>query len=459
MKKVAIIFILLFVSACDKPNDKNIIVKNDNNVFVCPHSVNTYIESYYDEDNNLSAKKIYKAVYEDKTDIVDSSYFLRLEDKCINKTKFFNKDDYYGDYNLLAPLDQNKIFLFDMEGNVLSSWNTEFLPTNDVFIMPDGRFLGLFNNKQNTFDPMAGQGGTMQIIDGDGQVDWNFDYYSETYTTHHDIELLPNGNILALVWNSRPVEEVKDLDFTMSSDVDFTSGVWFEKIIEINPENDDIVWQWDSFDHLGLEKNKIDINGKGNGRKPGDIMHANGLTYDKNKDLIFMTVNGFSEVWVIDHSTDTAEAASSQGGYYNVGGDLLYRFGSDVFHSVHGPSLLDNGNLLVFSNGNRKDEHPMSTVYEIKLPDDFLSGQNIDIVWSYSNPDLYSAYISGAIRLPNGDTLIAEGDFGLWEINEDKDIVWQYAYHPLDPSQARFGGVWRPYRYTKNSQEIINLNL
>jgi len=55
--------------------------------------------------------------------------------------------------------------------------------------------------------------------------------------------------------------------------------------------------------------------------------------------------------------------------------------------------------------------------------------------------------------------LIAEGDFGLWEINEDKDIVWQYAYHPLDPSQARFGGVWRPYRYTKNSQEIINLNL
>jgi hypothetical protein len=33
-------------------------------------------------------------------------------------------------------------------------------------------------------------------------------------------------------------------------------------------------------------------------------------------------------LWVIDHQTTTAQAASHTGGRYNKGGDLLYRWGN-----------------------------------------------------------------------------------------------------------------------------------
>jgi len=65
-------------------------------------------------------------------------------------------------------------------------------------------------------------------------------------------------------------------------------------------------------------------------------MHANGIFYDPATDLIYMSVNFYSEVWVIDHSTTTAEAAGNQGGQFNRGGDLVYRFGN--------PSLFEHTN-------------------------------------------------------------------------------------------------------------------
>ena len=38
-------------------------------------------------------------------------------------------------------------------------------------------------------------------------------------------------------------------------------------------------------------------------------MHANGIDYDSDKDIIYVSVNAYSEIWVIDHSTTITEAA------------------------------------------------------------------------------------------------------------------------------------------------------
>ena len=43
---------------------------------------------------------------------------------------------------------------------------------------------------------------------------------------------------------------------------------------------------------------------------------------------IMLSVFEFSELWVIDHSTKTAEAAIHEGGRSGKGGDLLYRWGN-----------------------------------------------------------------------------------------------------------------------------------
>ena len=70
----------------------------------------------------------------------------------------------------------------------------------------------------------------------------------------------------------------------------------------------------------------------GAGRKPQaaqpDWLHINAVAYNAELDQIMLSVFEFSEIWVIDHSTTTAEAAGHEGGKYGKGGDLLYRWGN-----------------------------------------------------------------------------------------------------------------------------------
>ncbi len=91
--------------------------------------------------------------------------------------------------------------------------------------------------------------------------------------------------------------------------------------------------EWRSADHLVQEFNeealnygsvanqpeKIDLNY--NNIENGDLMHANGLYYDQARDVIFFSVNFYSEVWVIPHQYDTETTRGSSG-------DLLFRFGN-----------------------------------------------------------------------------------------------------------------------------------
>lgn len=105
-------------------------------------------------------------------------------------------------------------------------------------------------------------------------------------------------------------------------------------------------------------------------------------------------------------------------------------------------------------NGNIP-ENEQSIIYELKLPTDLTLTPNQNnepqIVWEFTNKELYSPLVSGAVRLPNGNTLITEGVFGFWEVNEDKEIVWQF--------DGNSGLYWRGYHYDKNHPAIINLNL
>ena len=70
----------------------------------------------------------------------------------------------------------------------------------------------------------------------------------------------------------------------------------------------------------------------GPGRKPQaaqpDWLHINSVAYNPDLDQIMLSVFEFSEIWIIDHGTTTAEAAGHEGGKYGKGGDLLYRWGN-----------------------------------------------------------------------------------------------------------------------------------
>jgi hypothetical protein len=200
------------------------------------------------------------------------------------------------------------------------------------------------------------------------------------------------------------------------------------------------------------------------GREPGefegDWLHTNGIDWHPEHDLVVLSVRTFDEVWVIDHSTTTEEARGSKGGRWGKGGDLLWRWGNPRTYGggdvadrrlfvQHDAQWIDAGspgagNVLVFNNGEGR-EPPYSSVDELVPPFDpqhgFLREPGkpfgpAEPVWSYVAPEresFFSSFISGAQRLPNGNTLVCEGAEGrVFEVTPEGRVVWDW----LNP----FGG-------------------
>ncbi|MBT8179415.1 MAG: hypothetical protein HKP60_09875 [Eudoraea sp.] len=383
--------------------------------------------------------------------------------------EFLNRALVDNNYILINNAASNRVYLINKQGETLYEWPLNSNIGNDVVWLPDERLLASLEAETPKIT-FGGQGGKLQFTDKDGNVLWNFDYSSEEAETHHDVELLPNGNVITLVWEKRAADVAENAGSDLGIDV------YPEAVIEVNPETNEIVWEWHAWDHLIQDHDDTKENYGNVGEHPelidlnfvpqedGDIMHANALTYDAVNDVIYISVNFYHEVWVIDHSTTSEEAAGHTGGNFNKGGDLIYRFGNPeayrntagtrLFYNNHYPNLLqgdDLGKMLIYSNGNGLDQ---STVYELRLPSPFSLLPDTDnepeITWSFTHPDLYAPKVSGAVQLPNGNILITEGDFGLWEVTRDGEVVWKYSAP---------GFYWRAYHYNKDAPEIMALGL
>jgi hypothetical protein len=201
-----------------------------------------------------------------------------------------------------------------------------------------------------------------------------------------------------------------------------------------------------------------------------------------------LSVRGNSEVWIIDHSTTTAEAAGHSGGQRGKGGDLLYRWGNPKAYGAGTQSdqklyqqhdaewapagYPGAGDITVFNNGLGRN---YSTVDELTPPVDANGNYArtagaafgpASFTWTYkANPpaSLFAEAISGAQRLPNGNTLIDDGTHGTFiEVTAGGETVWKYVNPvvrtgplaqgeaiPLDPARAGelMNAVFRVYRY------------
>jgi hypothetical protein len=384
--------------------------------------------------------------------------------------EFFNKNLVDDNYILVNDAGNNFVYLMDKNASVLHQWNLNGGDLgNDCFLLEDGQLLAMVESDDPIIQ-LGGNGGKIQLLDYDGTEIWSFTHSSNDYILHHDAEMLPNGNILAMTWERKSAEEAIANGYLLDVEL-FPDG-----LIEINPNTSEIVWEWHVWNHMVQNNDDtkanfgsvpdnpqlIDINY--NQREDGDISHGNGIAYDAENDVIFLSANFYSEVWVIDHSTTTEEAASHEGGTYQKGGDLIYRFGNPsayqnnmgerLFHNNHYPNLLKGerlGNMLIFTNGGDLGQ---STVYELELPEEYSLNINNNnepnVVWSFTDTELYSAKVSGADLLPNGNILITEGDFGIWEVTREKEIVWKFNSE---------GFFWRAYPYSKNAPEIQGLEL
>lgn len=377
---------------------------------------------------------------------------------------------------LAVPLFGFNAYLLDKAGIRVHEFSFIDPLGTDLEILPDGKLLGMFR----VVDPVTtigGYGGIIRILNIDGSVNWEFIHSSDTFISHHDVEMLPNGNILFLAWERITPAEAAAVG--VITDVNLFPDV----LVEVDRDTRQIVWEWHSFDHIAQDNDPsiastfksisdnpqlIDFNYKNNPLISGNITHANGIAYDAARDVIYISINEYGEVWVIDHSADQDEIRTDSGGNFNKGGNLIYRFGNPstyqnsegdrLFHRNHHPNLIKDGlrgagNMLIY--GNRTNNNAQSTVYELEMPTTFSLLPNTNnepnIVWTFTAPNLFADIAGSATRLSNGNTLIAEQDFGFWEVTEDKEVVWQY-----------FGGgretYWRGVPYERDSDAIQSLN-
>jgi hypothetical protein len=408
------------------------------------------------------------------------------ETKCsvsINEAKAFKG------YTLLAPLNSKKTHLIDMEGHVVHSWESDCMPALVTYLLDNGNLLRT-GNANAGFSP-PGFGGRVQEYSWDGKLLWDYTHKGKDQRLHHDITRLPNGNILmiisdrknradALAAGRRP-ETVRELFST-------------DGIVEVKPTgptSGEIVWEWHVWDHLvqDHDKNKpnfgkistraerVDINfamsltGKPMPSSPADFTHFNSVDYNAELDQIMISLRHFSEIWIIDHSTTKAEAATSKGGKSGKGGDLLYRWGNPMAyksgtasdrrlffqHNAHWipKDLPGAGNVLIFNNGLRQSDRDYSSVDEIVLPQykdgsyerrpENPFGPTMP-TWSYTAPtktEFFAGFISGAQRLPNGNTLICSGNASVvFEVTPQMEVVWKFT----TPAKSH-GELFRSYRF------------
>jgi hypothetical protein len=130
-------------------------------------------------------------------------------------------------------------------------------------------------------------------------------------------------------------------------------------------------------------------------------------------------------------------------------GEFVWKLGWDLLSQQHDPSMLENGNVLIFNNGSRRRAHPLifSSVIEVEP-------ETRKVVWEYRDManqlSFFSSYISSAQRLPNGNTLICEGVPGrIFEVTPGCEIVWEYiSPHYFDaPVFGTTNDVFRAFRY------------
>ncbi|MBN2380630.1 aryl-sulfate sulfotransferase [candidate division WOR-3 bacterium] len=364
----------------------------------------------------------------------------------------------YPGYTLFSPMSYTTTYLIDHEGNLVHSWESEYRPGLMAYLSPDGY---LYRSIVTDYTPIVPLGGGVEKLDWDGNVLWHY----ELKNSHHDIEILPSGNVLMIAC------EIKDSVQTVEAGADpekVHNKVYSEYIIEVEPQGateGNIVWEWHFWDHLVQDYDSIrnnygdvdespelmDINSQE--RVQEDWIHLNSVDYNEGLDQIMLTTPYWNEIWVLDHSTTTSEARGHTGGKYMKGGDLLYRWGNpeiygwggqgdQQLYGAHDGSWIEDGspgagNILVFNNGNIEENRAFSTVDEIDPPvsaDGFYATQlpyaPLQPIWSWTAPDpgdFFASNLSGAQRLPNGNTLICDGVNGdFFQVTPEGEIVWRY---------------------------------
>jgi hypothetical protein len=395
-------------------------------------------------------------------------------------TTIYDPDRSWNGFTVLSPLATQAVLVIDMNGTVVKRWeNFNNSAGGPARVLPGGFVMAATGARPphqeslelvlRDFDgkPVWQFSRNEQITTREGTTiwslrqhhDWQRDDFSAGYYSPASTPGIKGGNTLILTHTNRTQPKVADV---MLED---------DRLIEVS-SNGDIVWEWvasDHIDELGFKadaRQVIKAAGAFNkARGNYDWLHVNSARYVGPNRWFDQGDARFAPNHVIISSREASLLA-----IVGRDGSIVWRLGPDFSESKelreirqivgqHDAHLIPNGlpgagNLLVFDNGGSSGygfANPIapdgrgafvrttSRVLEI-------NPVTLELVWSYTNPRFFSTNISGAQRLPNGNTLITAGAGGrMFEVTREGAIVWEYMF-PLFSGANASNAVYRAYR-------------
>jgi uncharacterized protein (UPF0248 family) len=324
-----------------------------------------------------------------------------------------NPERAFPGFTLFAPLiwGDGTVYLIDLHGKVVHTWNMQYPPGLSGYLTERGT---LFYNGRTSEESFLGRfpfkGGVVLEADWNGKVLWQVRHPDH----HHHGILLRNGNVLLNCMGRVPDEIARRVKGGVEEDT-FPSGqyaarskgeagkMYSDYLAEVTREGQ-TVWEWRTWEHLDPEADGITEV-----QAPRTLWAQGNSVLELPDGDILTSYRPTSTVLRISRKT----------------GKILWKLGPPTVAGQHAPTLLENGNILIFDNGVHRldDSMPFSRVIEVDPAKNAIAWKYQDRpVWNFFSPRMGNAQ-----RLPNGNTLVCESSFGrVFEVTRDGEIVWEY---------------------------------
>ncbi|MDJ0786837.1 MAG: arylsulfotransferase family protein [Myxococcota bacterium] len=331
----------------------------------------------------------------------------------------YDRERAYPGYGLFTTRSRCLAELIDMEGERVHAWqqddcrfwsNAELQPNGDLLL------TGLLRDGPGKKPRL-----TLLRLDWDGEV-----LLRAPIGAHHDAEQLADGRILTVAQQPRRFPEISktlvldDSISWVSPDGEVLRAISLTELLLAEPERVS----------LRVPEPTAGVGGL----RTIDLIHANSVERIDRPDLAAK-----SPIYAPGNVLFCSQAQSLIG-IVSPEGELLWVWGQGELSGPHHPTLLDDGNVLVFDNGIESER---SRVLEV-------DPRNDTIVWSYQAPeprDFFTRSRGSVQRLSNGNTLIANSDHGIaFEVTPDGDVVWEFR-NPLLDARGHRDTIVRMRRY------------
>lgn len=395
-------------------------------------------------------------------------------------TTTYQPDKTWNGYTVLAILNMPAVVVMDMNGKVVKRWEGFNVSAGGpARVFPNGVVMA-----PSGANPPRQEALALVEQDFEGKELWRYDHNEEITTRE-------GGK----VWSARQHHDWQRTDFPAGyyspdanpgtgpantlvlTHTNYTSSAVSDavleddRLIELSPSGE-ILWDWRTGEHIGefgFDADELaairSAAGTNSARGSYDWLHINSADY--------VGPNQWYDAGDQRFAPENVIISSRQASFVAIvarDGSVVWQLGPDYSkspqqqaigqiigqHHAHviPKGLPGAGNVMIFDNGgssgygaptsiapNGSGVYARATSRVVEI-----NPVTLERVWMYSAPNFFSTNISGAQRLPNGNTLVTEGAPGrVFEVTAEGQIVWEYMNAPT-PTGSRSNSVYRAYR-------------